>query len=468
MTQLFKERPHKRPHPVGDQNGPITILTPPLRLTFLLGLLIAGGLGLWSVLARIPISVRGTGVLLPVSTINSRNSQTSGTAYWMFDDTQFDWHEQALQFMREPDVLTDLQVQLLTQSILRAGKSVIQSHQASSSAGPGSSTAAAFTKNMNDVLYGRRIPSGTLMLWVKSAANEERLQSSLDKLQNTLRDNKAKEVNIGQKQVILEREFSRRNAYLDQMLSLEAKGYVSKASILQQQAKVDAIQSSIYDNNNELIRLKEQVANAHQGLRNHLVDLINEEMIFAEKQLYLSQVIPNDGQVVNKGDAVLELSSDDLGKITLVPLFLDSREMAQVFPGMPAVATPAGYKRSEVGGIRAEVVSMAKIPSSEDFVTARVGVESLAQEIIQLQPTPTLAVLKLELQQQSGPRNTGGYAWTSGGDLPFPPTPGDRLDVEITTRDVAPIQLVLPALRRFFGWSPPRLADPSGFTTTTR
>jgi hypothetical protein len=182
-------------------------------------------------------------------------------------------------------------------------------------------------------------------------------------------------------------------------------------------------------------------------------------MIFAGRDVYLSQVIPNDGETVSQGQVVLELSADNLNDITLVPLFLSSKEMAQVFPGMPAIATPAGYKRSEVGGIRAEVVSMAKIPSSKDFVTARIGVESLAQEIMKLEPAPTLAVLKLKYERAKGARNTGGYEWTSRGNLPFPPTPGDRLEVEITTRKVAPIELVLPAMGRFFGWSPPPPPD---------
>ena len=150
-----------------------------------------------------------------------------------------------------------------------------------------------------------------------------------------------------------------------------------------------------------------------------------------------------------------------------MPLFLSSKEMAQVFPGMPALATPSGYKRSEVGGIRAEVVSMAKIPSSLNDVTARIGVRSLAQVIIQREPAPTLAVLKLKRAPAEGSRNSGGYQWSSRGDLPFPPTPGDRLDVEITTRKVAPIELMLPALRRFFGWTPLQPQRAPRFTIAT-
>jgi hypothetical protein len=90
----------------------------------------------------------------------------------------------------------------------------------------------------------------------------------------------------------------------------------------------------------------------------------------------------------------------------------------------------------------------------------------LAQEIMKLEPAPTLAVLKLKHAKAKDARNTGGYEWTSRGDLPFPPTPGDRLEVEITTRKVAPIELVLPAMRRVFGWSPPQQPDADAPSTS--
>ncbi len=459
MTQLFTQRSLKKRRRVGDQNGPITLLTPPLRLTMLLGLLIAGGGGIWSVLARIPINVRGTGVLLPVSTINRTLSETNGTVHWMFNRQPADWHSFALAFQQRPDQLSDAQVRNLAAALLQVSEGVMKPSQIARGEVARDSIAGRFTENMQDVLYGRRIPAGTLILWVKSKVNQERLQSSLDQLRNTLRDSNGKEKNISKKQQILERELNSRQSYLQQMLKLEAKGFVSTASILQEQGNVESIRSRILNNKNELIRISDQKNKAFQNLRNELALLIDKEMIFAGQDVYLSQVIPNDGETVSQGQAVLEISGDDLNDISLVPLFLSSKEMAQVFPGMPAIATPAGYKRSEVGGIRSEVVSMAKIPSSKDFVTARIGVESLAQEIMKLEPAPTLAVLKLKSERATGARNTGGYEWTSRGNLPFPPTPGDRLEVEITTRKVAPIELVLPAVRRFFGWSPPPAPD---------
>ena len=69
--------------------------------------------------------------------------------------------------------------------------------------------------------------------------------------------------------------------------------------------------------------------------------------------------------------------------------------------------------------------------------------------------SPTLSILSLNLNSSKDFTNSGGYEWTSREDLPYPPSPGDELNVQITTRLVAPVELVLPALRRFFGFSPP-------------
>ena len=129
--------------------------------------------------------------------------------------------------------------------------------------------------------------------------------------------------------------------------------------------------------------------------------------------------------------------------------------MAQVQPGMTALATPAGYKRAEVGGIRAKVVFKARLPSGLETVTNRVGVRSLAQQIVTQEPSPTLVFLALERADEPPVANSGGYRWSSHSALPFPPTPGERLDVEITTRQVRPIELVLPSLKQLFGLTPP-------------
>ncbi|WP_413358828.1 hypothetical protein [Prochlorococcus sp. MIT 1201] len=450
MTNPFNKRALEKRHQVCDRNPPITLLTPPLKATLGMGLLIAIGGALWATFARIPLSVEGTGVLLPVSTINSSISGTNGNVVWMFNQPKQQWHLSARRFQNRPYQFNNRQMTELAKQILIAIDKISEKISIAEN-----SSAENFTDKLNQSFHGEKIPAGKLMLWIQSSAQHEQLHSQLDQLKRTLRDTLAQQNNINSKQSILREELARRSSYLAQMQSLESKGYVTRATILQEQAQVDNLRTQIYSNKNELIQLANQLDQSYQKLGNTLSNLINQEMIFASHDVYLTQVIPNNGESVSKGQVVLQLSDDSLKGPRLVPVFLGSKEMAQVFPGMDALATPEGYKRSEVGGIRGRVVSMAQVPSGLEDVSARVGLKSLAQVITNREPSPTLAVVALERTGKTSPFNSGGYRWSSKGDLPFPPTPGDRLSVQITTRHVAPIEMVLPSVRYFFGMSPP-------------
>lgn len=451
MKELFSSRALQQRHRVGERTAPITLLRPPLKATLALGLLIALGGGLWATLAEIPITVVGIGVLLPPGTITTSTSQTDGVAYWMFQQPGERWHQQALQFQKRPGAFSDRAMAELARAILTAG-----------------SVQKGIPANQQDIAgllhryRGTRVPTGRLLVWVHSSRQTASLSSALNQLDRSLAASAAQQGNIEEQQAGLRRELSSRQRYLAGMQRLEARGFVSRTSILNEQATVDGISSQISTNNNQLITLARDRDQAYQALRDLLATLVQQQLVFAPRQLYLDQVLVPDGAAVSRGQELLKLSDQSLVGTTLVPVFLDSNAMAQVRPGMTAIATPAGYRRAEVGGIRARVVFKSRLPGTLETVTSSVGLRSLAQQIVARDPAPTKIILALERAEGTGAVNSGGYQWSSRSDLPFPPTPGERLDVEITTRRVRPIELVLPILRQNLGLAPPDVqADPN-------
>ena len=444
MTHLFNSRALKRRHRVGERSGPITLLSPPLKATLALGVVIAVGGGLWATLARIPLTVEGTGVLLPVGMISTSSSQSDGVARLMFQKPSAPWQQEAWQFQQRSGSFPDQAVAQLARNILAAS-----SAHHTEPAGQ-----AAISQQL--LRYrGTRFPAGQLMVWVQASAQKTNLSGALDQLERTLRAGAAQQLNIEAQQAVLRREFRSRSSYLNSMKTLANKGFVSRTSILEEQATVDGIRSQILSNDNQLIALARDRDQAYQALRNQLAALIQQQLVFAPRQLYLDQSFTQNGEAVSRGQELLKLSEIPLSSTALVPVFLGSNEMAQVRPGMTALATPAGYKRAEVGGIRGRVVFKAGLPGTLENVTSRVGVRSLAQQIVAQEPSPTLLMLALERATGKDEANSGGYQWSSRSDLPFPPTPGERLDVEITTRRVRPIELVLPSLKQLFGLTPP-------------
>lgn len=450
MNELFTERAINKRHSPGDQTGPVTLLSPPLRFTAIVGILIAIGGGAWAAIAKIPISVSGTGVLVPVSTINTVSASTDGVAIWMFNRPEQAWHTTANRFMRVPESFDDsamlrLAKEILTQSSIAAG-------QEDSSV----TTTNTSSRAQRHLYKGKNISRDRLIMWIQSSSQHERLQSSIDELKLVLNNTSLQEDNILAKQSILEKELSKRASYLESMTRLADKGFVSRSTILQEQAEADGLRSQLLANNNELLALKSQRSEAYQKVRGELSKLVSREIIFSPKETYIAQIVPNDGETVNQGQPLLSLSTHKLDEPDYVPLYLSNKEMSQVFPGMEILATPSGYKRSEVGGILGTVIAVERLPSSSADIAARVGSTATAELVLKKEQTPSLAIVRFVRDSSSRTNNTGGYKWSSKSTLPFPPTIGDRLDIEVTTRYVHPIQLILPTLKNFLGITPPQ------------
>jgi hypothetical protein len=436
---LFNERALSRRFRNADNGRPITLLSPPLKATLALGVAISVAGGLWATLARIPLTVTGTGVLLPVDTLSTTASQIDGVVQWMFTQPAEEWHQLAWQFQQKSEDFND-------QAMVSLAKRIITESEVARTPSPG----------QRDTAYvrfrGKYFERGRLLLWVQSEIQKSSLASSLDQLNRTMRANDEKRKNITAQQNGLRNELETRSSFLENMKGLEAKGFVTRASILQEQATLDGIKSQILNNDNQLISLDRDRDQAYQNVRSQLVNLLQQQFVFAPRNAYLDQLNAQAGEAVSRGKQLLSLSDQPLNGATLVPVFFGSNESAQVRPGMSALATPAGYKRAEVGGIRGRVVFRALLPGNLDLVT---GTPAVAQQIASREPSPTLAVLALERTTSEVGTNSGGYRWSSRSDLPFPPIPGERLDVEVTTRTVRPIELVFPALKQALGITPP-------------
>ncbi|QNI57894.1 putative conserved membrane protein [Synechococcus sp. BIOS-U3-1] len=440
MREIFEKRALRNRHQAGDKTTPIVVLSPPLRTTLGLGVALAAVGVLWAFLAKIPIEVKGTGVLLPVGEINRVRSQVGGIARWMFAEKQNNWVADVQQFQRQPDQLSDA-------AVLDLSRRILLTYSTSEFSAP---------SQANGVLSSDRIyPKGTLLIWLQSLQEQESLQAQVDTLVSVGRLNRIQQKTLIQKQSILEQELKSRQSFLNSMLDLTKKGFVSRPTILQNQAEVDNLKSKVFSNRDSLVHLQTELQQSFIKLRKSLAQMISNGFVFADYDLYIRQVIPNNGEGVSQGDPLLLLSRHSLSNPVQVPVFLSERESAQVTVGMSVLVTPVGMRRSEVGGILGRVVQMSELPSGDKDLEARIGSSSLAKVIQQREPSPTLAIVELQRSDQDRGGNRGGYVWNSKSDLPFSPKTADQLNVSITTRRVAPISLVIPRLRLLLGLAPP-------------
>ena len=93
------------------------------------------------------------------------------------------------------------------------------------------------------------------------------------------------------------------------------------------------------------------------------------------------------------------------------------------------------------------------------------GSEGEASEISKLIPEAILMTIQLEEDPKSDDTNKKGLKWSSAGRIPYPVREGDLLSLQITTRTVRPISLLVPWLRQFSGTSAPMLTPQRGGAT---
>ena len=181
-----------------------------------------------------------------------------------------------------------------------------------------------------------------------------------------------------------------------------------------------------------------------------------DTIFFAESDVYLQEIIATPLSFVQKNSEVFISSTSSLNEPITSPVFLGGSETSQVFPGMRVIATPQGVNRAQYGGMIGTVQWVSKLPSSPREIAQRIGLSGLADLVGKRYGAPAEAVIRFE--RSADPvalrSNTGGYIWSTSGEPPFRPKHGDILDVEITTREVRPITLVLPFLKKLFGLSP--------------
>lgn len=456
MKNIFTDKALKLKKKNSESTIPTQILTSPIKTSIYAGIIVAIGGLFWSIFARVPIQVSGTGYILPYRGVATEKAEASGYIRLMHSEEPFDWENKAFQFFKNPKLLSSNEVTRLASNIYSSydlTKSCIDNED------------LPFYESYNNecdfeddqTLASKMYPKGKLMTWIQSVAQREKLQRQLLDLEDLKNSTKLEILNTNKKIYTFQAELQSRSEYLGQMKKLEAKGSISTTVVLQNESNVDNLKNKILDLINHKTSIKLRLAKSENELRKLLGEIISDSMIFSRHRTYIMSLIPTPFEFVSQGQTIMLTTTSDQGSPDIVPMFMQHKDSSQVFSGMEGQATPEGFNKSESGAIKFSVVSVDTLSSSESEITYSLGDEQEAKYIVQTYQTPMEATINLSKATKNNKSrvNGGGYEWTSTGDLPFPPKMGDRLNIKITTRKVSPLTLAIPTLKRFFGFAPP-------------
>lgn len=441
----------------------VRLISSPLRAAIIITLLISTGGLLWACFAKVPIYVNGFGLMILKGNNRRLFSLTEGELHHNFNADGV-WASERDQELFE---ISQLGIQKTAAQTAELAEKLLALTDAPNLVGTGS---------LNTV----KIARGSLLSWVDAPAQRAALQDSLDDYrlsEKTLRltEKELTTIDLALKRKInlLKSEVVTQSEFLETIRQLNARGYASRAKYLLQQSRVDAIRSEVLSlqerraaNQAQLLQSRVAVDSAETELVKALRTYSDFSLIFAKHDLFITDVLAPHLSEVQQNDAVLRVSRQALSKLPKnIPGFLSQAAAQQVRPGMKVLATPTGMSQAQYGGMLAKVASVKVLPASLTEIKQSLGSEGEASEISKLIPEAILMTIQLEEDPKSDDTNKKGLKWSSAGRIPYPVREGDLLSLQITTRTVRPISLLVPWLRQFSGTSAPMLTPQRGGAT---
>ena len=440
-----------------------------------LGSIVAAG-GAWSWFGRVPIIVKGRGVLVYPSQVVSVQTSNPGRILKMEVKTgdkvekgqviaTLDQSELRSQLKLSRDKLNQLQIQ--DQTALIAQNQRLSSDNAA---------IAQQRQTLEESL--RILQSLTPELRIKVTEVIERDRSnlqqrlrSLEQLQPTLEKRWKERQNLfAQGAVPKDLALQAQQAYLNsqeqintvksQLNQLEVRKTNAEQEYLNNlnqvndlKAKLQSLESRKASQQEQDINLaanrKKEIQDTQRSIAQLELRLKRSSKITSQYTGTILELTAKPGEEIPPGASLGRISaekpSDELQNVTFLPV----SEGKKIKPGMELQVTPSTVKREEFGGIKAKVTKVSPVLTKQ-AIASIVGNPDILPDVIT--EGPHIAVFT-KLQRDNSKESGSGYKWSSyqGPDQKI--TSGTTSTVRIKTEEKKPIEFVLPILKNWTGLS---------------
>jgi HlyD family secretion protein len=149
------------------------------------------------------------------------------------------------------------------------------------------------------------------------------------------------------------------------------------------------------------------------------------------------------GQEIRAGQAVLyiELADEPLQGIGFIPL-----QGARLRPGLIARMSPEGISWEEHGYMLGVVVSVMQGPANPEAMNRMLKNQNLISQF-----TASGSVYEVKVRLLKDPSTPSGFKWTTRMGPPIKIGSGTLLRMQIAVQEKRPIELVMPAARKWLG-----------------
>ena len=196
----------------------------------------------------------------------------------------------------------------------------------------------------------------------------------------------------------------------------------------------------------ERLKRENGIADSESEVRQLEAVLAAERHVIAPRPGKVLQAVRSGGDLVRRGSTVAVISDAGDGRMRCYAFFpLAEGKRAQA--GMEAQVEPSIADRERFGIIKASVRDVEPVTGTRESLMRIINSPEVAQDIERKYGGIVSAVIDLE----QDPSSPSGLRWTGGAGYSRTLSPGTLCDVDVVTEKVAPVALLLPWFKQVLG-----------------
>jgi HlyD family secretion protein len=435
---------------------------------------LVGGIVIWSIVGRIPITVDGRGALIQPRQVIDFQANITGQLKTL--------NVRSGQCVKKNEILATIEpIDLKQQLLLSQGKlAQLRAHAQSTSALSGqrmqfeknalAATRISLIQRLGDTQSLTPVlqSKGVEALQEKRRSLEQRLADARELVPVMLKRLQSRQQLVAEgaltKDSLLEvdQEYVQaRQTVADieaQLKQLDVESTQTDRQYLENLRSASDLQAQLQDLDTKYKRLDQETLETQNQRQRDIQEASREvtrlnQQIATNSQIVSTQdgciveVAATAGQVVQPGIRLgsMRIGADN-GALTGI-VYLPIKDGKQVKPGMAIAITPDTVQRERFGGIVAEITEVSKLPITRAGATTVIGNSEMVQSLV----GETGAVIEVNTKLITDASTTSGYKWSSSKGPAAKITPGTTATVRVTVEDRPPITFVLPFLRDLFG-----------------
>ena len=443
-----------------------SILTPKLKAGITIVSTLTGLLAVWSLVARVPVIVNARGLLIPARGLFTASAPSAGVVVYPFEEidgkpvfTPPEWSSQAYDYQWGLDANSEESEKVNTIKLARKITDDIADDE----------WVRFSTKDANNSIDKALVPFKSVVAIVDNSSARSKLLLSLAKY-----DSEKEAYDALRQKLKLDIKTAKDIAQKNQEIYMRSQSLVpsamSRSQLLDlEQAWLQHLQK-LRDLEQKKLEEDEGMERTTEELSQSLSVYLNQSLVYAWEDAYLSQVMEEQWANVVSGSNLLTLTWVDEISPNVIPIFLDASTFAQTNKGMEVIITPDGFSPAEIGGIKGEIINISPLPKDRVTLANLLGISAASDASFSgVQGAIYLAEVKLETQLEHkgtdftlfhnrgkvDSDNSGGYKWNNKANPPLPPRTGQKVGVQITTRYQSPASMVLSFLKEAAGLETP-------------